>query len=438
MNFAEIWDTPGYFYGFSYALSASVVIQALLAGRVKWRDWLSQAALTVFLVTLAVLTKGAQNLAFVAAMFTVVAAIYLSVLQTLREPVKAGFYALNAFMFAEFAASTCWLIYYHLALRFEVLQGWQGQAAAIVGVYGAFFAGFFLSQRALLRHEVDLPIDRRELAITALMVLSVYVVSNLGYIDRNSPLSGSNARDVFAIRTLVDLCGATLIYAFHSQLIEVQVRFEKDTLHGIMEAQYQAYQLSRESIDMVNQKYHDLKHQIALMRAQADSGRTEAYLRQMERDIQAYEAQNQTGNPVLDVVLTNKALYCQKHDIELKFIVDGKLLDFMEDMDLSALFGNMLDNAIESVERLADRQKRLIRLYVSGENHFLRIRIENYCEERLRFRDGMPVTTKRDVRYHGFGMKSMQRTVAKYGGSMMASQKDNWFILSILIPMKPR
>jgi len=107
-------------------------------------------------------------------------------------------------------------------------------------------------------------------------------------------------------------------------------------------------------------------------------------------------------------------------------------------MEISALFGNMLDNAIEAVEKLQDREKRLIRLYVDGERGFLRIRIENYCEERLRFRDGMPVTTKRDVRYHGFGMKSMQRTVAKYGGSMMASQKDNWFILSILIPMKPR
>ena len=72
---------------------------------------------------------------------------------------------------------------------------------------------------------------------------------------------------------------------------------------------------------------------------------------------------------------------------------------------------------------------------MAAEKGFLRIRIENYCDQRLVFVDGMPVTTKRDKRYHGFGMKSMRRTVEKYGGSMVAAQKDGWFELKILIPM---
>ena len=66
MNFAEIWDTPGYFYGISYALSTIVVVDALKAGRMKARDWLSQGALTLFLVVLTIVTKGARNLPFVA------------------------------------------------------------------------------------------------------------------------------------------------------------------------------------------------------------------------------------------------------------------------------------------------------------------------------------------------------------------------------------
>ena len=47
----------------------------------------------------------------------------------------------------------------------------------------------------------------------------------------------------------------------------------------------------------------------------------------------------------------------------------------------------------------------------------------------------MPMTTKRDKRYHGFGMKSMRRTVEKYGGSIVAGQRENWFELKILIPL---
>lgn len=436
MNLSEIWSTPGYFYGIGYALSTAVVISALKWGRLGWKDWLSQAGLLAFLVAFLTVTRGAMYLAFAACMLTVVGAIYISVYQTLWEPVKAGFYALKAFIYGELSSSGCWLVYYHLALRWPQLQRWQYQAAVLALEYGLLLAAFLLAELRLQRHGVDLAIAGRDLVVVALMAVMVYVVSNLGYIDRNTPFSGSGARDIFAIRTLADLSGAAMIYAYHSQLIEVQARYEKDTLHSIMETQYQAYQLSRESIDMVNQKYHDLKHQIALLRAQTDSDRADAYLQQMEREIRAYEARNQTGNPVLDAVLTSKALYCQRHGIELKFIADGKLLGFMDDMEVSALFGNMLDNAIESVERQPDEQKRLIRLYVGGENRFLRIRIENYCEERVRFRDGMPMTTKQDKRYHGFGMKSMQRTVGKYGGSMVASQDGNWFALKILIPMQ--
>ena len=67
---------------------------------------------------------------------------------------------------------------------------------------------------------------------------------------------------------------------------------------------------------------------------------------------------------------------------------------------------------------------------------FVRIRTENYYDEKIRFRNGMPVTTKKDKRLHGYGMKSICATVEKYGGSTVACQRDNWFELKILIPMK--
>ena len=72
--------------------------------------------------------------------------------------------------------------------------------------------------------------------------------------------------DVFIIRTLADLSGMAVLYAYHIQVKEIQMRFEKDTLRNIMDMQYKNYKLSKESIDIVNQKYHDLKHQINLLK----------------------------------------------------------------------------------------------------------------------------------------------------------------------------
>ena len=271
--------------------------------------------------------------------------------------------------------------------------------------------------------------------IVVIVAAAVFGMSNLSYLDQNGLFSGRFAMDIFIIRTLVDLSGMAVLYAYHIQVKEMQLRLEKDALRNIMEMQYKNYQLSRESIDVVNQKYHDLKHQINLLRSQADAGKSRDYLDKMEHEIKVYETQNKTGNRILDAVLTNKSMVCQKREIELKVIIEGQSLSFMDDMDISALFGNMLDNAIESVSRQKEKEKRLIWLYVSREKQFVRIRTENYCDEKIRFRNGMPVTTKKDKRLHGYGMKSICATVEKYGGSTVACQRDNWFELKILIPI---
>ena len=434
MNFDAIWDTPGYFYALGYSLSTAVLV--LFADRSKpLRRALSCLALLIFLLPFSIATKGTWGLPFIASMAVMLAAILYCVYINVGDALVSLFGGVKAFIYGEFAASLCWQIYYSLALNRPALQTWPWLLGIMLAAFAVIQGAIYLMERSLHRDGMHLSLMPRDLIVEALIAASVYVVSNLGYIDPTSLFSGSYARDIFAIRTLVDLSGVAMIYAQHWQLIEVQARFEKDTLHGIMQMQYEAYQLSRESIDMVNQKYHDLKHQIALLKAQAAPGKAEARLDQMEKDIKRYEARHQTGNSVLDAVLTNKSLTCQNSDIELKYIADGRALALFDDMEIASLFGNMLDNAIESVQRIPEKERRLIRLYVSAEKGFLRIRIENTCEEKLRFIDGMPVTTKRDKRYHGFGMKSMRRTVEQHGGSLVADQRDNWFELKILVPL---
>ena len=306
----------------------------------------------------------------------------------------------------------------------------------MVVIYAVLYILIYLLERYLKKDIEELQITRRELLVVYFVMIMVYCISNVSYVDVKSIFSAGTAMDVFIIRTLADLSGMAVLYAYHIQVKEIQMRFEKDTLRNIMDMQYKNYKLSKESIDIVNQKYHDLKHQINLLKSGADSEKAGEYLEQMEREIKIYETQNKTGNKVLDTILTSKSMHCQRHGIELKFMGEGQLLNFMEDMDISALFGNMLDNAIESVVKIKDRQKRLISLHVIQDKQFIRIRTENYCEENVQFQDGIPITTKKDKRFHGYGMKSMKKIVEKYDGSVMAGKTDNWFELKILIPMK--
>ena len=434
MNTAEVLNTPGYYYAIAYALSVFVITCTNERKIGRWKLAVVSCAQFALLLFFMTVTDGVRQELFVPSMLLIVLLllgyIYICNDFSLRE---AGFYFVKAFINGEFAASLCWQIYYYL----RYVRGIQGELlkwVELILVYAVIFTILALMELNLKKDLEELHITRRELLVVIIIAASVFAMSNLSYLDQNGLFSGTFVMDIFIIRTLVDLSGIAVLYAYHVQVKEIQIRFEKDTLHNIMEMQYKNYQLSKENIDMVNQKYHDLKHQINLLKTQVYVGKSTSYLEKMEREIRVYETQNKTGNQILDAVLTNKAMICQNKEIELKFIVDGGALSFMEDMDVSALFGNMLDNAIESAEKQQEKQKRLIWLYVTKEKQLVRIRTENYCDEKIRFKNGMPVTTKKDRRLHGYGMKSIKSTVEKYHGSVVAAQENNWFELKILLP----
>ena len=435
-------NTPGYYYAISYWLSALVMILVHGCGKKDVWKYVYGVLSFISIFTVMFFTDGIKQMFFMPLMVCVFLLMLLYIRMAGELPWReTGFFCAKAFINAEFAASLCWQIHYFYTGDFSgqekgTPEQMLWRVLYMVVIYAVLYILIYLIERYLKKDIEELQITRRELLVVYFVLVVVYCISNVSYVDVKSIFSAGTAMDVFIIRTLADLSGMAVLYAYHIQVKEIQMRFEKDTLRNIMDMQYKNYKLSKESIDIVNQKYHDLKHQINLLKSGADSEKAGEYLEQMEREIKIYETQNKTGNKVLDTILTSKSMHCQRHGIELKFMGEGQLLNFMEDMDISALFGNMLDNAIESVVKIKDRQKRLISLHVIQDKQFIRIRTENYCEENVQFQDGIPITTKKDKRFHGYGMKSMKKIVEKYGGSVMAGKANNWFELKILIPMK--
>ena len=435
-------NTPGYYYAISYWLSALVMILVHGCGKKDVWKYVYGVLSFISIFTVMFFTDGIKQMFFMPLMVCVFLLMLLYIRMAGELPWReTGFFCAKAFINAEFAASLCWQIHYFYTGDFSgqevgTPEQMLWRVLHMIVIYAVLYILIYLLERYLKKDIEELQITRKELLVVYFVMIMEYCISNVSYVDVKSIFSAGTAMDVFIIRTLADLSGMAVLYAYHIQVKEIQMRFEKDTLRNIMDMQYKNYKLSKESIDIVNQKYHDLKHQINLLKSGADSEKAGEYLEQMEREIKIYETQNKTGNKVLDTILTSKSMHCQRHGIELKFMGEGQLLNFMEDMDISALFGNMLDNAIESVVKIKDRQKRLISLHVIQDKQFIRIRTENYCEENVQFQDGIPITTKKDKRFHGYGMKSMKKIVEKYGGSVMASKANNWFELKILIPMK--
>lgn len=199
--------------------------------------------------------------------------------------------------------------------------------------------------------------------------------------------------------------------------------------------QEKQYQISEETINTINLKCHDLKHQLTMLRRHMDDPDARAALEEIEESALIYDSVIKTGNPALDVILTEKSLLCERNHIQLTCMVDADGFVAIRDPDLYSIFGNLLDNAIESVLGMEEPGQRTIGLTVTTMGEFLIIHTENYFCHPVTMQDGLPVTTKEDTRYHGFGMKSIQLLVSQYGGTLSIIPDDNIFNVDIMIPL---
>lgn len=346
----------------------------------------------------------------------------------------AVYCGLFSFIIAEFAASLEWQLYLFF---FHGSTSKVIQYLVLFVVYGIIYVIIWWLLKRQGMPDGMLHMKVRELPAVLVIAVSVFAMSNLGFLQISTPFSSQYGDAVSIVRTMIDFAGVAMMYAFHVLRNENRARRELDVMQNVLRNQYLQYQQSKESIDLINYKYHDLKHQIAVLRAEQDPEKRNAFLNQMEEEIHRYEVQNKTGNQVVDTILTSKNVICEQFGISMNCVADGTLLNFVNTMDICSILGNALDNAIECEKQIKDVDKRLIHVAIFAQKNFVILRFENYFDGQLEMKEGIPITTKtKKKEFHGFGIRSIQYTVNKYDGAVSISQKENWFELKILIPMK--
>ncbi len=233
-----------------------------------------------------------------------------------------------------------------------------------------------------------------------------------------------------------DLCSCLFILLLQlGQRRELRLQTMVETERCLRLQAQEQYELSRENIDIINRKCHDLKHQVAALRLMSDPQEREDGLREIERQVMIYNAAAQTGNEVLDTLLTEKGLLCEESQISWTYLADGALLDFMSPVDLYIVMGNALDNAIESSRQIPNVERRVIRVTVREEHGAAFIQVENYFDHPIHTEGGGFQTTKEDAENHGFGLRSIRSITERYGGTLDVETQGGRFLLSILIPI---
>lgn len=238
------------------------------------------------------------------------------------------------------------------------------------------------------------------------------------------------------------ICDSTLLIISTMCILAMQFTLlRKHNLENEMEIitqmwlkDQEQFRISSDTIDQINRKCHDMRHQIRTIGSSAnvDAGA----LREMENAIRIYDSMFQTGSRALDVILTEKNMSCQENGITINCIADGSSLDFMEDADIYSLFGNLLENAYNAVKGL-EEGLRTIDLSIRRHGELLSISIRNCYEGTITMEHGLPVSHG-DPQYHGFGTKSIAAIVSKYDGTVSFRANGGNFSVKMLFPIKKK
>lgn len=196
----------------------------------------------------------------------------------------------------------------------------------------------------------------------------------------------------------------------HAALQIAQLRDQADTEY---------YKMLQQQYDGQRILIHDIKKHfnvIDLMAEGGDSGKIREYISELEELPEFQRRARLCDDPILNMILLRNADFCSANNISFFCDVRAGSVSFMDATSITALFGNLLSNAVEAAETSEAKMVELSVIKNVPQNNVL-VSVVNSCDRApLKDSSGNLITRKDRGDVHGYGTKSIARVVAKYDG----------------------
>ena len=287
------------------------------------------------------------------------------------------------------------------------------------------FASYLIVKN--IRYKIQLK-DCLVLTFTFLIGFFVYILSNYNYLN----LSRIADMTIFVSATVLSITFyITFIYA--KNMLYLREQEQKDKIQiAQLNQQFAYYQEKLKDEEKVRSVYHDMKNHLLVLQKQINSPETTEMIEKLQSQVAMYEDYEHTGNDILDIILKEKSETAREKHITLSVTADLSDVEFIEPLDISTIFGNGLDNAIEASEKLPEEQRAIL-VKAGRVQNFFSVLIENNCLQESRTTKSR--TTKADDFLHGFGIANMRKAAEKYNGQLTTKCENGKFLLKILLPI---
>lgn len=209
------------------------------------------------------------------------------------------------------------------------------------------------------------------------------------------------------------------------------LEWEIKILEKQADMQYKYYLAQEQKYHATVNILHDVDRHvksIETLYASGEYGNATEYTREIKNMLEPLIPIQYTGNPILDILLTDKVTISKEMGIAFGVQIDNVKLDFLAAIDVTTIFGNLIDNAIEAAGKATG--DKYIRIHMSPYKEMVFIRIEN-TSLPLKWKNGVPVSGK--GKHHGIGLPNVRRSIEKYDGDMTLRQQDNIVTVDLLL-----
>ena len=276
------------------------------------------------------------------------------------------------------------------------------------------------------KYEIQMK-DLGILSVVFLFVFFCFFVVNYNLLNLNT----TEAFSFYGIGSL--FCFLFIIQFLYSKNTMYIRELEKENEFKIdkMQKQFEYYQSKQADEERIKVIYHDMKNHLLVLQNKENTVESQKMIKELQNQIESYENYEHTGNSFLDIIIKDKLKIAKEKEIDLMVAIDFKDINFIESLDISTIFGNALDNAIEGVEKVS-KENRVILVKAGKVNNFISIVVENNYNENEKL--GNKKTTKKDTFLHGYGISNIKNAVKKYSGTCTITKENRKFTLKILIP----
>lgn len=319
---------------------------------------------------------------------------------------------------------------------------------ALLAFGGRLLHLFYLKICArLTRADSALPRDYEPLAlvltgVSLFTIFTLLVMAYMGAVLERPPSTGS----VLLAGGLVIVVDNLLIFAgWQYSRRKEQANLADQLALQKRQTEVGYYRALEEQYDRQRVLIHDIRKHLETLRDLAEEGLEEEvaqYVRELEASPALQSKVRICGNRILDVILRRYGEICQEKGVAFLVDVRDKSVDFLEPSDMTALFGNLLENAVEAAVEAArglqGAQEPYLELMVDARpGSLLVITLVNSCREapKSNGRGGF-LTRKASEEGHGTGLKSIRDTVEKYGGTMRQYYEEEGKLFHTVILLK--